>query len=105
MISVDVYTMRDRMTEFRVSGHAEFSEPGQDIVCAAVSILVYNAINSCEKFAGVILEVRDTPKTLSFEISKPAYSPSVRLLLSSMVFGIEQLVEQYPEYVRLRYPQ
>lgn len=105
MISVDVYTSGDRMTAFCVSGHALYDESGQDIVCAAVSILVYNAINSCEKFADVVLEVRDTPKELSFEIPKSLYSTAVRLLLSSMVFGIEQLVEQYPEYVCLRYPQ
>lgn len=102
---MDVYTSGDRMTSLCVSGHALYDESGQDIVCAAVSILVYNAINSCEKFADVCLDVRDTPKELSFEIPKSSYSAAVRLLLSSMVFGIEQLVEQYPEYVRLRYPQ
>ena len=35
---------------FDVSGHAGYSEAGSDIVCAAVSALVINAVNSIEKF-------------------------------------------------------
>ena len=35
---------------FRMTGHAEYAEYGSDIVCAAVSVLVINTINSVEKF-------------------------------------------------------
>ena len=35
---------------FRTTGHAGFAEHGTDIVCAAVSVLVINCINSIEKF-------------------------------------------------------
>ena len=31
-------------TGFDVSGHAEFSDPGKDVVCAAVSMLVINTM-------------------------------------------------------------
>ena len=31
---------------FRMTGHAEYAEYGSDIVCAAVSVLVINTINS-----------------------------------------------------------
>ena len=35
---------------FRMTGHAEYAEYGSDIVCAAVSVLVINTINSVEIF-------------------------------------------------------
>ena len=33
-----------------MQGHAGYAEPGQDIVCAAVSALVINTINAIEAF-------------------------------------------------------
>ena len=35
---------------FQTEGHAEYASPGQDIVCAAASILVINTINAIEEF-------------------------------------------------------
>ena len=35
---------------FQTEGHAEYADPGQDIVCAAASILVINTINAIEEF-------------------------------------------------------
>ena len=46
MISV-VITKRDNdYVGVTVDGHAGFAEAGQDIVCAAVSVLVINTFNS-----------------------------------------------------------
>ena len=35
---------------FQTEGHAEYANPGQDIVCAAVSALIITTVNSLEKF-------------------------------------------------------
>ncbi len=35
---------------FLCSGHAGFARAGRDIVCAAVSVLVINTVNSIEQF-------------------------------------------------------
>lgn len=101
MIDVDLYLESDQLTAFRVRGHADYAESGQDIVCAAVSILVYNAVNSCERFAGVSLQVMDVSNQLSCRVPQP-HSKEAQLLLRSMVFGIEQLIEQYPEHVQMK---
>ena len=42
-----------------VKGHAHYAEPGKDIVCAAVSILVQNLIQSIEEL---------TPDKIEYEI-------------------------------------
>ena len=35
-------------TGFRCDGHAEYAEPGEDIVCSAVSVLTLNTCNAIE---------------------------------------------------------
>ena len=38
-------------TGFTCIGHSGFAQAGNDIVCASISVLVINAINSIEQFA------------------------------------------------------
>ena len=38
----------DRIRGFELCGHAEYAQPGQDVVCAAVSMLAINTANSIE---------------------------------------------------------
>ena len=46
MIKATIYkTGRHEYAGFDISGHAEYSESGSDIVCAAVSAIVINTIN------------------------------------------------------------
>ncbi len=92
---------RGCLCEFRVKGHANYAQSGEDIVCAAVSILVYNTINSCEKFCGVCLDVTDLGNQMICRVPEGKLSEGATVLLRSLVFGIEQLSEQYSEYVRL----
>jgi uncharacterized protein YsxB (DUF464 family) len=103
MIVFDVVTSQDRLREFRVQGHAGFADTGSDIVCSAVSVLVYNTINSCEKFAGVFLDVVDSGEQIVCRVPGGKLSDGAKILLQSLVFGIEQLTEQYPEYVELKF--
>ena len=37
-------------TGFQTEGHAEYADPGQDIVCAAVSVLIINTMNAIELY-------------------------------------------------------
>ena len=50
-INVTIYKNKDGITYgFTVTGHSRYSQKGLDIVCAGVTILVYNAVNSLERF-------------------------------------------------------
>lgn len=101
MIRFEVSVQGAAICKFRVTGHAGYAEHGEDIVCSAVSALVYNAVNSCERFAGVRLEVHDAKDDFVCNV-QPAYrtNDKVQLLLQSLVFGIEQIADAYPDFVR-----
>ena len=103
MIRVTIYrTSRHEYTGFDMSGHAEYDDPGKDIVCAAVSALVINAVNSIERFTDDETSCISDEETgrIEFRFSRiPSHDAS--LLLDSMVLGLEQIEDssEYEPYI------
>ena len=90
---------------FRMTGHAEYAEYGSDIVCAAVSVLVINAMNSVEKFTDDEFEgaVHEEKDVVSFDIKSEKVSESAKLLLNSIVLGLEGIQAEYgKKYIKIR---
>ena len=83
---------KNRLT---VEGHAGYAPKGQDIVCAAVSALVYALIGTLEEtenVAEVILRpgyaaVEAKEKTAAFDLVR---------------CGLTQLADRYPDFVRVK---
>ena len=51
MIKVTIYQSSEgEILGFAIQGHAGYAESGSDIVCAAVSVLAQNTVNSIEQF-------------------------------------------------------
>ena len=79
---------------FTLTGHAGYAPEGEDIVCAAVSMLAINAVNSVEKFTGAKCETEGDEQEggrLSFhvqEVHSPMERHDVSLLLRSLLFGL-----------------
>ena len=98
MIKVTVYKNdSDQYVGFEMVGHAEYADYGKDIVCAAVSALVINTMNSVEKFSddecnGAVHEKEDT---VSFEVVSKPMSSEAELLMKSLVFGLESIADEY----------
>lgn len=99
MINVSIYkNAEDLVTGIKLSGHADYSEYGSDIVCAAVSALVINAINSIENFTSdrFTLDHDEKKGFIEFHVISPLSNNS-NLLLSSLVLGLSGIVEEYTE--------
>lgn len=94
-----------RVKRFSVRGHADAAEYGEDIVCAAVSILVTNAINSAEHLLGV--KIADDAQVAPGDVvcTIPTLTghddEKLQLLFKAMVFGIQQVADAYPDFVTL----
>lgn len=80
------------------------ADPGYDIVCAAVSILVTNAINSSEQLLGVVVATDDEIASGDVVCEVPALdgveNEKLQLLMESMSFGIRQVADAYPDFVK-----
>jgi uncharacterized protein len=96
---------KGRVGRFSVRGHAEAADPGEDIICAAVSVLVTNTINSAEHLLGVL--IADDDQVLPGEVvcEVPALEgvqdEKLQLLFEAMTFGIQQVAELYPDFVKV----
>lgn len=95
MIKATFYQKDDILFGFSVSGHAEYEEEGKDIVCAAVSALVQNCINSLEKFTSDAVVSRiDEDGTTRVKI-RGYVSPESELLIKSLRLGLCNIYESY----------
>ncbi|RZS93003.1 ribosomal-processing cysteine protease Prp [Cuneatibacter caecimuris] len=107
---IRVTIMQDSLGEpvgFVTEGHAEYAEAGRDIICAAVSVLVLNAVNSVEQFTedGFQAEQEQESGKIRFHFTEEP-SVSGRLLIRSMILGLEQIQEEYgTDYLRLQFEE
>ena len=103
MIKVTIYkTDGHKYAGFDISGHAGYDESGNDVVCAAVSAIVINTINSIERFTeDETSSVSDEESgTIEFRFGKiPSHDAS--LLLDSMILGLEDIEDssEYESYI------
>jgi len=104
MIKVSIYKNAENLiTGFTVSGHADYSEYGSDVVCAAVSVLVINTINSIENFSSDRFHVEQDEKKgfIEFHVISPISNNS-NLLLSSLALGLQGIEDEYSKkYIKL----
>jgi uncharacterized protein YsxB (DUF464 family) len=110
MIKITIYkNQEEEYVGFQCKGHAGYDESGQDIVCAAVSILVLNTVNSIEKFTydKFKCEAEDETGFIDFMFhSEP--SSEATLLVDSMIFGLESIRDvfnQEEDYVSISFKE
>ena len=81
---------------FNCIGHSGYANSGEDIVCAAISVLVINTINSLEQLAGekfkLVIDSEDGLIDCRFEYK---INEKSKLLLDSMILGLQEIKKQY----------
>ena len=70
------------------------AEEGQDIVCAAVSVLVINTVNSLETFTDDQFEVQEDDGYVSFHFTAPVTERGT-LLMDSLILGLTEIEHSY----------
>lgn len=104
MIQVTVFENQAKeYTAFQCIGHAEYAGAGDDIVCAAVSALVINAINSVEQLVSDEFDLVTEQESGRIDFSlKGGYSRESLLLIQSLVLGLQGIQKNYgTEYMTL----
>lgn len=107
MIKVAIYRNdQNEIYGFSLDGHANYAEEGSDIVCAAVTMLVFNTINSIEEFTEDPIEYGYESQGGYLTCLLPDWKNNVgshdaALLLRSMVFGLKSVKEEYGNYISI----
>lgn len=87
-----------------IDGHAGFANPGEDIVCSAVSGISFGMINAVDMLLGVELQVeqgesgflRCTVPSLKQEVHE-----KVQLLLDGMIASLQSVAIEYGKFVKV----
>ena len=104
MVNITVFENRaNEYTGFQCLGHTGYADSGKDIVCAAVSALVINTINSVEQLISdkFDLTTEQDSGLIAFSL-KEGYSRESLLLIRSLILGLQGIQKNYgTEYISL----
>ncbi len=104
MIKITIYKNSDKnYIGFRSLGHAGYAESGHDIICAAVSVLVINTINSIEAFTQDELKIKsdDNKGLIEFKFVN-IISEKSTLLMNSLELGLQGIENDYNDgYIKI----
>ena len=109
MIKVTIYkTERHEYVGFDTEDHAGYGEQGQDIVCAAASVLIINTMNAIELYTEDAFSVFSDEETgmISWHLEGNP-SKEAGLLLNTMILGLKGMAddENYEEYIDLTFEE
>ena len=106
MIEIKIQRKNDKIFHFEISGHANSSEYGQDIVCAAVSAVSQMTLNG-------LIEILDLKK-IKYEMNEGLIIcdlagsnltseeyEKVNILINSMFVYLKAIEENYPKNVKM----
>lgn len=95
MITVEIRKSGDEYVGFSSKGHAGYAEAGYDIICAAVSVLTVNTINSIEKFTEDAFKAEAADGMVRWKFTEFPLSKETKLLMDSLVLGLYDIQENY----------
>lgn len=100
MIDVTLLIKKEKRLGFAIKGHANFDQHGYDIVCAAVSILSYTAVNTLDYYE-IDFDFFDDENEMKVSLKNP--NEKSEIILNNFEIGIKTLLTNYNEYVNLNY--
>ncbi|MFV0344217.1 MAG: ribosomal-processing cysteine protease Prp [Anaerocolumna sp.] len=94
-----IYSTSNELIGFKVKGHANYSIPGRDIVCAAISAITINTINSIKDLSiGNLDFIEDAEGNVCYKIITKLDVVSC-ILLNSALIGYQSIAEEYSDNV------
>ncbi|SER62848.1 ribosomal-processing cysteine protease Prp [Lachnobacterium bovis] len=107
MIEVVFYkNKRSRFTGFTVNGHAGYAEEGEDIVCAAVSALVYSTENALDKLTNARYSYGVDDGYFDLNVKGLRSRHDVQLLLKAFEISIIDINNKYGDkYLTISYEE
>ncbi len=93
---------------FTCNGHAGYADHGRDIVCASISVLVINTINSLEEITeeAMHVETDEDTGTIRCRFAGQPLKETSRALVDSLVLGLTRIEKQYgKKYCKLTFKE
>lgn len=108
MTTITIYKSKaGEYKRFTCKGHAGYADAGKDIVCAAVSCLVINTINSLDELTHEKMEITTEEAKGVIDCSfQEMPSKEGMLLMDSLVLGLKGIAGDYGNrYLELKFKE
>ena len=99
MIRVNIYIKDNDYAKISITGHANYGNYGNDIVCASVSSISLCTINAIYSFIDDSIDVRESIGKLEITVNK--YDEITMILLDNMIRCLSDIEKNYPSNIKL----
>ncbi|WP_172189807.1 ribosomal-processing cysteine protease Prp [Lentilactobacillus kribbianus] len=106
MIKARITHNQNQIVEFIITGHADAGEYGQDIVCAAVSVLSISTVNGLQEVAKITPEVVSDDENGGYlQVKIPLITDNnkyleVNAILQTFENGLLDVTTNYSNYIQ-----
>ena len=92
-----------QIVSLSLKDHAGYGESGEDIVCAALSVLSQSMVLGIEEVLNIDLkyEIKDGFLSLNIEENTPKEIELCQVLLQTMLKSVESMIVSYSDYINL----
>ncbi|MGK7377878.1 ribosomal-processing cysteine protease Prp [Planococcus shenhongbingii] len=107
MIRVNVKETSNRILSFEMSGHADFAEHGQDLVCAGASAVSFGAVNAIMELTKIEPQIQQESsgflKVVFPEGLDEKTEEQVQLLVRAMIVSLKTIEHDYGKYIKITF--
>lgn len=105
MTTVTIVWEDGQVAQLNSMGHAGTLPAGENIVCAAVSVLMFTCVNALSSVAGVTPITTIDERRAAFTVRLPKLEPQAmhdaQIILRTTVQGLTDISHEYPRLVQL----
>ncbi|MDI3535544.1 MAG: uncharacterized protein PWP16_210 [Eubacteriaceae bacterium] len=105
MTRIQIIKENHRVSQISVLGHAGYADAGEDIVCAAISVLTISILNGLTELVGrqdLNEKIQEGAVTFFIpETANDSISKETQLLLDTYILGIKGVEEAYGNYIKI----
>ncbi len=105
MVNVKVWRNDiEQIVSFEAFGHSGYGYQGQDIVCAAISILLQTAVMGLEGYLNLSPKVEIKDGFLKCHLRQKLdalKAEKAAAILETMLIGLQEINKQYPESINI----
>lgn len=99
MIKVKIEIKNNSLKKINISGHANYSDYGKDIVCASCSSILVTTVNAIIEIDESAIEYLDNGNIVTINILKD--NDIVNKLLNNMLSLFKDLTKDYKDYIKI----
>lgn len=99
MVQVKVQKQKNKFQKIVVSGHADFCRKKSDIVCSAISAIVFGTLNALDKQTAESVNLLVNDNEVQFIVIKS--NDINQIILKTMIYQLETIVESYKKNLKI----